>query len=108
MIIVYSIFLFDDFSNSVLRDFRYIYYLNPPILKNILNDNVVITFILLPDFLIREILENSIRETRVRILRYFIIRSSMLKLRLKESKNDDNKLIFFIYCLPLRAFICSK
>jgi len=59
--VVYSIFLFDDFNNSVLRDSRYIYYLNPLILKDIFDDDAAITFILLPDFLIREILENNIR-----------------------------------------------
>src|SRR6266487_1706424 len=61
IIIVYSIFLFDDFNNSVLRGSRYIYYLNLPILKDILDDDVTITLILLPNFLIREILENNIR-----------------------------------------------
>ena len=60
IIIVYSIFLFDDFSNSILRGFRYIYYFSPLILKDILDDDVIITFILLPDFLIKEILENNI------------------------------------------------
>ena|SRR6266498_1170918 len=59
-IIVYSIFLFDDFNNNMFRGSRYIHYLNPPILKDIFNDDATITFILLPDFLIREILENSI------------------------------------------------
>src|SRR6266511_3383010 len=57
IIIVYSIFLFDDFSNNILRGFRYIYYFNLPILKDILNDNAIITLILFSDFLIREILE---------------------------------------------------
>ncbi|SRR6266498_4339543 len=61
IIVVYSIFLFDDFSNNVLRGSRYIYYLSLSVLKDILNDDVVITFILLLDFLIREILENSVR-----------------------------------------------
>ncbi len=61
IIIVYSIFLFDDFSNNILRGSRYIYYLSPSILKDILNDDVVITLILLSDFLIREILENNVR-----------------------------------------------
>src|SRR6266536_1344562 len=57
IIIVYSIFLFDDFNNNILRGFRYIYYFNLPILKDILDDDAVITFIFLPNFLIREILE---------------------------------------------------
>src|SRR6266511_2102019 len=61
IIIVYSIFLFDDFRNSVLRGSRYTYYLNLLILKDILNDDAVITLIFLPDFLIREILENNTR-----------------------------------------------
>jgi len=61
MIVVYSIFLFDDFNNNVLRGFRYIYYFSLLILKDILDDDAVITLILLPDFLIREILENSAR-----------------------------------------------
>jgi len=61
IIIVYSIFLFNDFSNNILRGFKYIHYLNLLILKDILNDDAVITLILLPDFLIREILENSVR-----------------------------------------------
>ncbi len=61
MMVVYSIFLFDDFSNSVLRGSRYIYYLNLLVLKDILDDDAVITLILLSDFLIREILENSVR-----------------------------------------------
>jgi len=61
MMIVYSIFLFDDFSNSVLCGSRYIYYLSSLILKDIFDDDVVITLILLSDFLIREIFENSIR-----------------------------------------------
>src|SRR6266536_1430186 len=56
MIIVHSIFLFDDFSNNILRGFRYIYYLNPSVLKDILNDDVVITLIFFSDFLIKEIL----------------------------------------------------
>src|SRR6266511_3527691 len=61
IIIVHSIFLFDDFSNSILCGSRYIHYLSPPVLKDILNDDATITLILLPDFLIREILENNIR-----------------------------------------------
>src|SRR6266536_2911654 len=61
IIIVYSIFLFDDFNNNILRGSKYIYYLNLLILKDIFNDDAVITLILLPDSLIREILENSIR-----------------------------------------------
>ncbi len=61
IIIVYSIFLFDDFNNNILRGSGYIHYLNPPILKDILDDDAAITLIPLPDFLIREILENSIR-----------------------------------------------
>ena len=61
IIIVYSIFLFDDFSNSILRDFRYIHYLNSLILKDIFDDDVIITLIFLLDFLIREILENNTR-----------------------------------------------
>src|SRR6266536_3332891 len=58
MIVVYSIFLCNDFSNNMLRGSRYIHYLNLLILKDILDD-AAITFILLSDFLIREILENS-------------------------------------------------
>src|SRR6266536_987616 len=61
MMVIYSIFLFDDFSNSVFRGSRYIYYFNLPILKDIFDDDVIITFIFLLDFLIREILENNIR-----------------------------------------------
>src|SRR6266536_2967748 len=61
IIIVYSIFLFDDFSNNILRGSRYIYYFSLLILKDILDDDAVITLIFLPDFLIREILENSIQ-----------------------------------------------
>src|SRR6266536_2065478 len=61
IIIVYSIFLFDDFSNNILRGSRYIYYLNLLVLKNIFDDDAAITFIFLSDFLIREILENSAR-----------------------------------------------
>src|SRR6266498_2911608 len=61
IMIVYSIFLFDDFRNNMLRGFRYIYYLNLLVLKDIFDDDAVITFIFLPDFLIREILENSTR-----------------------------------------------
>ncbi len=61
IMIVYSIFLFDDFNNNILRGSRYIHYLNLSVLKDILNDDTIIIFILLPDFLIREILENSIR-----------------------------------------------
>src|SRR6266536_4677251 len=61
IMVVYSIFLFNDFSNSVFRGSRYIYYFNLLVLKDILDDDVVITFILLSDFLIREILENSVR-----------------------------------------------
>src|SRR6266511_2215620 len=56
IIIVYSIFLFDDFSNSVLRGFRYIHYFNLLILKDIFNNDAIITFIFLPEFLIREII----------------------------------------------------
>src|SRR6266498_1994305 len=61
MMIVYSIFLFDDFSNSIFRGSRYIHCLNLLILKDIFDDDVVITFIFLLNFLIREILENNIR-----------------------------------------------
>src|SRR6266536_5317050 len=61
IIIVYSIFLFDDFRNNMLRDSRYTHYLNSLILKDILDDDTVIIFIFLPDFLIREILENNAR-----------------------------------------------
>src|SRR6266498_3502465 len=61
MIIVHSIFLFNDFSNSILRGSRYIHYLNLLILKDILNDDATITLIFLSNFLIREILENNIR-----------------------------------------------
>ncbi len=61
MMVVYSIFLFDDFRNNILRGSRYTHYLNPSILKDILNDDAAITFIFLPDFLIREILENNTR-----------------------------------------------
>src|SRR6266498_1131780 len=61
MMIVYSIFLFDDFNNSVLRGSRYIHYLSLLVLKDILDNDVIITFIFLSDFLIREILENSAR-----------------------------------------------
>src|SRR6266498_2848114 len=61
IIIVYSIFLFDDFSNSVLCGSRYIYYFSLLVLKDIFNDDAIITLILFPDFLIREILENSVR-----------------------------------------------
>ena len=61
IIIVHLIFLFDDFSNNIFRGSRYIHYLNLLILKDIFNDDVVITLILLLDFLIKEILENSIR-----------------------------------------------
>ncbi len=61
IMIVYSIFLFDDFNNNILRGSRYIYYLSLSILKDILDDDATITFILLSDFLIREILENNIR-----------------------------------------------
>src|SRR6266511_3858254 len=60
IIIVYSIFLFDDFNNNILRGSRYIHYLNLLILKDILNNNATITLILLLNFLIREILENNI------------------------------------------------
>src|SRR6266511_2674821 len=59
MMVVHSIFLFDDFRNNILRDSKYTHYLNPLILKDILNNNVTIMFIFLPNFLIREILENS-------------------------------------------------
>src|SRR6266536_5231152 len=61
MMIVHSIFLFDDFRNNILRGSRYIYYLNLLILKDILDDDAIIIFIFLSNFLIREILENSIR-----------------------------------------------
>src|SRR6266487_47523 len=61
IIIIYSIFLFDDFSNNIFRGSRYIHYFNLLILKDILDDDVIITLILLSDFLIREILENNIR-----------------------------------------------
>src|SRR6266536_6705787 len=61
IIIVHSIFLFDDFSNNIFRGSKYIHYLNPLILKDIFNDDAAITFIFLPDFLIREILENNTR-----------------------------------------------
>src|SRR6266498_5699223 len=56
IIVIYSIFLFDDFSNNVFRGFRYIHYLNLLILKDILNDDAAITLMLFSDFLIREIL----------------------------------------------------
>src|SRR6266536_2332618 len=59
MMVVYSIFLFDDFRNSVFRGFRYTHYLSPPILKDIFDDDVVITLIFFLNFLIREILENN-------------------------------------------------
>src|SRR6266536_1579177 len=61
MVIVHSIFLFDDFSNSVFLGSRYIHYLSLLILKDIFNDDIIITFIFFSDFLIREILENNIR-----------------------------------------------
>src|SRR6266536_735078 len=61
MIVVYSIFLFDDFSNNIFRGSKYIYYFNLLVLKDILDDDVIIIFIFFSDFLIREILENSIR-----------------------------------------------
>src|SRR6266511_4575128 len=61
IIIVHSIFLFDDFSNSVLRGSRNIHFLNLPVLKDILDNDAAITLIFLPDFLIREILENNTR-----------------------------------------------
>src|SRR6266498_432979 len=61
IIIIHSIFLFDDFSNNMLRGSRYIHYLNSPILKDIFNDDATITFIFFSNFLIREILENSAR-----------------------------------------------
>ncbi|SRR6266498_3306840 len=61
IMIVYSIFLFDDFSNNMFRDSRYIHYLNLSILKDILDDDVIIMFIFFLNFLIREILENNIR-----------------------------------------------
>src|SRR6266536_2913235 len=57
IIIVYSIFLFNDFRNNVLRGSRYIYYLNLSILKNIFDDDATTTLIFLSDFLIREILD---------------------------------------------------
>src|SRR6266536_4715383 len=56
MMIVYSIFLFDDFRNNILRGFRYTYYFSLLVLKDILDDDVVITLIFFSDFLIREIL----------------------------------------------------
>src|SRR6266511_2799718 len=61
IIIIHSIFLFDDFRNNVFRGSRYIYYLNLSVLKDILNNDTVITLIFLPDFLTREILENNTR-----------------------------------------------
>src|SRR6266536_4203714 len=61
IIIVHSIFLFDDFRNNIFRGSRYTHYLNSLILKDILNNDAVITLIFLPDFLIREILENNTR-----------------------------------------------
>src|SRR6266498_1946457 len=61
IMIIYSIFLFDDFRNNILRGFRYIYYFSPPILKDIFNNDTTITLIFLPDFLIREIFENNTR-----------------------------------------------
>src|SRR6266511_5992634 len=61
IIIVYSIFLFDDFRNSVFRGSRYTHYLNLLVLKDIFDNNAIITFIFLPDFMIREILENNTR-----------------------------------------------
>src|SRR6266498_4829798 len=61
MMVVYSIFLFDDFRNSVLRGSRYTHYFNLLILKDIFDNDAAITFIFLSNFLIREILENSAR-----------------------------------------------
>ncbi|SRR6266498_165967 len=61
MMVVHSIFLFDDFRNNILRDSKYTHYLNPLILKNIFDDDAAITLIFLPDFLTREILENNTR-----------------------------------------------
>src|SRR6266511_1872206 len=61
IMIVYSIFLFDDFRNNILRGSRYTHYLNLLVLKDILNNDVIITLIFLSDFLAREILENSAR-----------------------------------------------
>src|SRR6266536_6446513 len=61
MMIVYSIFLFNNFRNSMFRGSRYTHYLNSPILKDILNDDAAITLIFLLNFLTREIVENSTR-----------------------------------------------
>src|SRR6266536_1771704 len=61
MMVIHSIFLSDDFRNNVLRGSRYTYYLSLLILKDILDDDAAITLIFFPDFLIREILENSAR-----------------------------------------------
>src|SRR6266511_4609311 len=61
IIIVHPIFLFDDFRNNILRGFRYTYYFNLSVLKDILNNNTNITLIFLLDFLIKEILENNTR-----------------------------------------------
>ncbi len=61
MMVVYSIFLFNDFSNNILRGFKYIYYFNLLILKDIFDNDATITLIFLSDFLIREILENNTR-----------------------------------------------
>ncbi len=61
IMIVYLIFLFDDFRNNIFRGFRYTHYLNSSILKDILDDDAAITLIFLLDFLTREILENSAR-----------------------------------------------
>src|SRR6266498_420552 len=61
IIIIHSIFLFDDFRNNILRGSRYTHYLSPLVLKDILNNDAAITLIFLPNFLTREILENSAR-----------------------------------------------
>src|SRR6266536_1279355 len=61
MMVVHSIFLFDDFRNNILRGSRYTHYLSLSVLKDILDNDAAITLIFLPDFLIREILENSAR-----------------------------------------------
>src|SRR6266511_6255073 len=61
IMVVYSIFLFNDFSNSVFRGSKYIYCFSLLILKDIFDDDFIITLIFLLDFLIREILENNIR-----------------------------------------------
>src|SRR6266536_23662 len=60
IMVVYSIFLFDDFRNNMLRGFRYTHYFSLPVLKNIFDNDAAITLIFFLNFLIREILENSV------------------------------------------------